>query len=428
MSPFKQLAGKKILIGVSGSIAAFKVAQLVSDLKKLNADVRVVMSKSALQFLGKATFEGLTGTPVLDSDFTDGKMMSHISLAKWADVFLIAPATAQTINSLASGIGGGILLSTYLAYDLNKPLLIAPAMNTQMLAHPTTQTSLEILAEYGIQVLNTGSGDLACGDVGEGRLLEPEEILAAIQETISSRANSSTAKSESPKRKNKDGIKPTILITAGGTKVPIDSVRSLTNTSTGRTGSLLADYFSSRGYSVDLLLAKDGVPPQNNINVFPFETYDEFATLLEHTLKNKKYDFVIQAAAVSDFKVAPVTGKLRSGATKSLELIPTVKLISQIKKWNKTAKIIGFKLTDNKDVSVQAEAIQKVFKQAADWVVHNDMSRIWKNSHMFSLYNGKKKLGDAAQKEELGPLLEKFVIAPTKISGKTQKFAQEELQ
>jgi phosphopantothenoylcysteine decarboxylase / phosphopantothenate---cysteine ligase len=388
------LSNKNILIGLSGSIAAYKVCELISMLKKQKANVKTIATPSALNFVGKATLEGLSENPVITSDFTDGQMMAHIQLAKWADLFLIAPASAQTINSLHSGVGSSPLISTYLAYDLKKPLLVAPAMNTQMLFHPTTQQSFKQLSSWGLRILPTGSGNLACGDVGEGRLLEPEILLKEIYETLFPTA------------------KLSILITAGGTKIPIDSVRSITNTSTGRTGTLLADYLSQKNYAVDLLLSKEAEMPSVTQNVTRFETYTDLAKLLEEKLTKNKYDLVIHSAAVSDFAVESMDskGKIPSGKSMVLHLYPTEKIIAKIKKWNNNCKLVGFKLTDTEDEESRSQSIRKLFSQSADWVIHNDLSQISEKSHRFHLYDPKKEVAHCDDKQQLGPLIEKSIL------------------
>ncbi len=388
------LSEKKILIGLSGSISAYKVCELISLLKKNKAHVRVIATDSALQFVGKATLEGLCDHPVLTSDFVDGQMMSHIHWAKWADLFMIAPASAQTINSLHTGTGHSPLISTYLAYDLKKPLLVAPAMNTQMLYHPTTQQSFKQLSSWGLSILPTGAGDLACGDVGEGRLLEPEILFQEIRSALFPAA------------------KLSILITAGGTKIPIDSVRSITNKSSGRTGTLLADYFSQKHYSVELLLSKEAEAPKYTQNVSRFETYADLAKLLEEKLTKNKYDLVIHAAAVSDFGVENTdsAGKIPSGQSMVLHLYSTEKIIAKIKNWNQNCKLVGFKLTDTNDEAARDHSIRKLFTQSADWVIHNDLSQISDKTHHFHLYDAKKEIAQCETKQQLGPLIENSIL------------------
>lgn len=174
----------KILFLFSGSIACYKACNVVSRLVQAGAEVQTGCTQSALQFIGPSTLEGLTGRPVFSDVHETGRRMDHIDLAKWADLTIVCPATANTINSLANGIATDVIGNLFLAYDLKKPFILAPAMNVQMLAHPATKNSIGKLKSWGVQVLDTDSGPLACGDVGEGRLLEPDRIFTSIQDRL----------------------------------------------------------------------------------------------------------------------------------------------------------------------------------------------------------------------------------------------------
>src|SRR4051812_24146469 len=175
---------KNVLFLLTGSIAAYKSCHVISRLVQDGFEVQTAATEGALKFVGAATLEGLTGRPVFADVFERGKMMGHIELAQWADLAIVCPATANTINSLASGIATDCVGTLFLAYDLKKPFLIAPAMNQQMYKHPATQNALKKLEQFGVQVLPTDEGHQACGDVGPGRLLEPEIILKSILETL----------------------------------------------------------------------------------------------------------------------------------------------------------------------------------------------------------------------------------------------------
>lgn len=398
------LASKKLLIGMSGSIAAFKVAHVISYFRKKNWDVRVITTPSALEFIGAATLEGLSENPVLSSDFVSGKMMSHIDLARWADVFLIAPATAKTLNSLAAGTGDGILHSTYLAYEATKPLLIAPAMNTQMLAHPTTQKSLSILKQNGAQLLQTGSGPLACGETGDGRMMEPEQIIIAIERALIPL-----------------NAKQKILITMGGTRVPIDDVRSITNTSSGATGAQLADDLYAQGYSVTVLAAKNAKMPKFVEHRELFDTYEDLENLLESTLNQAHFSHIIHMAAVSDFTVVNGSGKIPSGGNVQLDLLPTKKLISRIKALAPQSFVVGFKLTVNADAKDVDKAVKSVLANGADAVIHNDLSKITKNLHVFTLFTAQGLKAKATQKTQLVDLLTSHLFNTTNNSLKSSE-------
>lgn len=180
---------KNILFALTGSISCYKACDLISQIVKAKYNVRTVASSSALKFIGEATLEGLTGHAAYTDSFQTGEMMSHIELARWADVFVICPASAHTINGLASGSLPGLIGELYLANNFLKPVIIAPSMNSQMLAHPATQRSLKTLLQDGAHVLETEAGPLACGEVGYGRLLPTAEILRHLQSLLGRTSN-----------------------------------------------------------------------------------------------------------------------------------------------------------------------------------------------------------------------------------------------
>ena len=221
----------RVLVMMSGSISAYKVCHVLSRLKQAGHDVEVVASPWALKFVGEATIEGLTGHPVRKSMFGSGAHMAHISLIRWADVVIVCPATANTINKLATGVGDDLMTTLFLAHDFTKPWLIAPAMNSKMYHHPVTQSSVAKLRAMGCEILETASGVLACGEVGDGKLLDSElllqEVLRRLPITARAEREGKPASPSAP-----PGRGQRILITSGGTEEPIDPVRSLTNTST----------------------------------------------------------------------------------------------------------------------------------------------------------------------------------------------------
>lgn len=174
------MSKSNILFQLSGSIACYKACAVISKLVQENFEVQTVCTKNALEFIGAATLEGLTGRPVFSDIYQAGSMMGHIDLAKWADLAILCPATAHSINALSCGLAQDVVGALFLAYDLKKPMLIAPAMNQQMYSHPATQASLRKLKEWGVRILPTDNGHQACGDIGPGRLLEPEKIFEHI--------------------------------------------------------------------------------------------------------------------------------------------------------------------------------------------------------------------------------------------------------
>jgi len=383
----------KILFQLSGSIACFKACSVISSLMKSGHEVEVVATRSALKFVGEATLEGLTGRPVHTETFESGRYMSHIHLARWADVIVLCPASANTLNKFASGIGDDLVTTLFLAHDFSKPYLIAPAMNQSMYAHPATQASIKKLSEWGATVLGTGTGALACGEQGEGRMLEPEQILSAIDQAFSTPLSST-------KR---------ILITAGGTEEPIDGVRSITNTSTGRTGAELATELADQGYNVTLLHARNAVTPERtrNIEMKAFSSFASLAKLLDETLSTAKYHAVIHLAAVADYSLeelqtngatikAPVKGKIDSGEELTLKLKKNPKLIDTIKAKAPNAKVIAFKLTRTPSDAERAQAVKTLAAHAnADFIVHNDLEEISAGTHPFTIYQANQPIKKA---------------------------------
>ena len=232
----------KILLQVSGSIAAFKAVALCSKLVQNHFDVEIVMSPSAEQFIGKASFEGITRRKVHHANFEEGSMMAHIDLERWADLILLYPATAHTLSTLAHGDGGSLIGALFLAHQFTKPYWIAPAMNTAMMNHPAVTENLQKLQNWGVRVFHGTEGNLACGEIGNGRVIEPEHMFDLIQKEFKKDTLAKNAR---------------ILITAGGTTEPIDSVRSITNTSTGETGFVLAQSLLAQGHQVTLLQSRN---------------------------------------------------------------------------------------------------------------------------------------------------------------------------
>jgi phosphopantothenoylcysteine decarboxylase/phosphopantothenate--cysteine ligase len=381
-----------ILFQISGSIAAFKSCAAISRLVQDGFAVEVVVSENALHFIGEATLEGLTGRAVHKSTFESGQAMQHIHLTKWADLTVLCPASANTINKLAHGIGDDLLTTLFLAHDFSKPLLIAPAMNTLMYQHPATQASLSKLREWGVKVLETGRGNLACGDVGKGRLLEPEEIVTQIKTYFSKPAQVL----ETPHTHGR------VLISAGGTREPIDGVRAITNFSTGRTAATIADEFLKSGYSVTYVTAREAQLPSqqsSNLEIEYFTTAGSLMDLMRSRLSTTLYAAVLHLAAVSDFTVdriesagraAPVgEGKIQSDGDLTLKLKSTPKIIGRLRDYtiSRETQIFAFKLTNTLDTRERLAAIEKLASSAnADFIVHNDLHEITAKEHRASIY------------------------------------------
>lgn len=389
MSKFKSPPAK-ILFQLSGSIACFKACALLSSLVKAGYDVEIVATPSALKFVGEATLEGLTGRRVHTDTFQSGHYMSHIHLVRWADLILLCPATANTLNKFTAGIGDDLVSTLFLAHDFKKPYLVVPAMNQTMYAHPATQKSLAALSEWGVTVLETGTGPLACGENGEGRMLEPTEIESAIE--LALRPTVSTSSTTKSMR---------LLITSGGTEEPIDGVRSITNTSTGRTGAELAKWFTENGNDVTLLHAYNAILPKPSpkLHLKSFTSFESLDQLLKATLASNEFDAVIHLAAVADYSLdevesngviqkAPIKGKIDSGVALTLKLRKNPKLVDSIKAHSKNPqiKVVAFKLTQASEKSERAEAVANLAKHAMpDFIVHNDLFEI-AHKHPFAVY------------------------------------------
>lgn len=390
----------KILFQLSGSIACFKACQLLSQLVKDGVEVEVVATRSALAFVGEATLEGLTGRRVHTEIFASGEYMKHIQLIRWADLVLLCPASANTINKLAHGLADDLLSALFLAHDFKKPYLIAPAMNSQMLQHPATRKSIETLRGWGVTVLGTGDGSLACGEVGEGRLMEPEDLRTEVLRHLGGRAAKSLR----------------ILVTSGGTAEPIDGVRSVTNTSTGRTGAAIATAFATRGHDVTYLAAENA--PTANTKTRRYRSFLDLQQELRTLLTQKSFDAVIHAAAVSDYavhmvevdgKVVPTGGKIDTGEKLSVHMSRNPKVVDELRGWSKNPQvcIVAFKLTNTDVAEERSNAVRKLLERARpDYVVHNDLSGITETRHASSIYESSgREIASLASKAELASTL-----------------------
>ena len=279
------LAGKTVLLCVSGSIAAYKIAYLASALKKLKADVHVLMTRNATNFINPITFETLTGNKCLVDTFDRNFEFSveHVSLAKAADVVLVAPASANVIAKLAHGLADDMLTTTVLACTCRK--IISPAMNTRMFENPITQDNLKICEHYGMEVISPASGYLACGDTGAGKMPEPEVLLQYILKEV---------------QYEKDLKGKKILVTAGPTREAIDPVRYITNHSTGKMGYAIAKTAALRGADVTLVSGPAEVEPPMFVNFVSVVTAKDMFEAV--TSRSDEMDAVIKAAAVADYR------------------------------------------------------------------------------------------------------------------------------
>lgn len=397
----------KITIGISSGIAAYKVLDLIKILQSKGHDISVILTRSASKMISVNELKKLTGNKVYSKLFDENfdykqilkdRKVEHIEVATNSDLFIIAPATANTIAKLAHGIADDFLSTTILA--TNSPILVCPSMNTNMWFHPATQNNIHILKSYGYYVMDPENGDLACGTVGAGRLPIVENI-AKETEIILSRA------------KSMKGIK--VIVTAGGTIEPLDSARVLTNRSTGKMGIALADECFRRG--AEVLLVRSA---QSITSYFPFQQITfQSAKNLEDILKKKvkSFNYLIHAAAVSDFTIDTIDNKLNSANPVNLTLKPTKKIINEIKKWNPNIKLVGFKAVHGIHEEKLMSTIQKKFEENdADYIVVNDISRgdvgfgtDDNEVYIFSKNGSTQKIQKASKKEIANRIIEKII-------------------
>ncbi|SMB94589.1 Phosphopantothenate-cysteine ligase [Thermanaeromonas toyohensis ToBE] len=350
------LQGKKIILGVCGGIAAYKAADLCRLLVKEGAQVQVLMTRAAKEFITPLTFSTLSGRPALSEMFgAEGvNPLLHIEVASGADLLLIAPATANIIAKLAWGLADDLLSTTALAVTC--PALIAPAMNVHMYNNPVVQENLAILKRRGWEVIEPEEGELACGVQGKGRLASLEKIIAAARKALSPQ----------------DLAGKTFLVTAGGTREPLDPVRFISNRSSGKMGHALARAAWERGARVLLVSAATGIEPPWGVEYYPVETAADMAERVLSLFS--QVDVVIKAAAVADFRPAEVAGeKIKKSEYRSLILTlePTVDILAELGKVKRHQILVGF-------AAETTEALhQGALKMAAknvDLMVINDVT------------------------------------------------------
>ncbi len=359
---------RNILVLFTGSIACYKACEVVSQLVQRGHRVRVAASRAALQFVGVATLEGLTRQSVHSDIFAPGGALEHIDLTRWADLTLVCPATANTLNAAAAGLSSELPTALLLAHDRAKPLLFAPAMNPAMWAHPATVVAVEKLRTWGAQFIPVGVGRTACGEVGDGRLAEPDDIVSAVEAALAPPAGALR-----------------VLVTGGGTSEPLDGVRVLTNRSTGRTAVDLASHLARTGHEVTLLRAVTAAhsAAEDGVTEATFETFADLQAALKNQLGTGAFDVVIHAAAVSDFgieriescgRVVSAGGKLDSETPPVLHLKKHPKLVDGLRAMSpRPLRVVAFKLTHGADASAAKQAVAGLFAHSqADLVVHND--------------------------------------------------------
>ena len=355
----------RVTVGVSGGIAAYKAAELVRALQRQALDVHVVMTAAAVRFIQPLTFASLTGHNVVtslweeagsDSDAAPAEQngIEHIGEAQWAEALVVAPATANILAKFAHGIADDFLTTMYLA--TRAPVLVAPAMNVNMWEHPATQANLEILRQRGVRVVEPGTGSLACGMVGAGRMAEPEAIADAVLNALGRRH---------------DLAGEVVLVTAGGTREALDPVRFIGNRSSGKMGYALADAAQSRGAKVILISGPSALHPPAHCEVLKVTTAEQMRNAV--LARMDESTLIIKAAAVADYRPVLVSDqKLKRSGPITLELAPTEDILAEVVRRRRPGQlIIGFAAETN---NVLDNGRAKLLRKGADAIVVNPVS------------------------------------------------------
>ena len=351
------LRGKKIVLCVTGGIAAYKACDLTSRLKKRGAEVRVVLTAHACAFVPPLTFETLSGNPAYTDAFERKFEIEHVALAKWADAAVVAPATANILAKMAAGIADELVSTTLLA--ATAPVLVAPAMNAAMWRNPATQANVNALAARGIRFVGPESGFLACGDADVGHMSEPEAIVSALDQLLE------------PAKRDFEG--KTVLVTAGPTVERIDPVRFITNRSTGKMGYAIAEAAAARGARVLLASGPVNLNPPKGVELISVESSKELcAAVLSHA---DEADIVIQAAAPADFTPETVADQKikKTGSDLALRLVPTTDIARELGSRKRPGQILVAFAAETERLIENAK--RKLEKKNADLVVANDVTR-----------------------------------------------------
>jgi len=350
------LSQKKILLIICGGISAYKSLELIRLLKKQDAEVKTILTKSAKEFVTPLSVASLSQGKVYDDLFNveNEAEMDHISLSRWADVILVAPATANTISKLSAGSSDDLASTVILASD--KDIFLTPAMNVRMWEHPSTKLNLNKLKSYGYKIIGPEIGDMACGEFGEGKMTEPKDIFQIIDSYFNELKKNQKLKA---------------LVTAGPTNEYIDPVRFITNKSSGKQGYALAKSLAKRGFQTTLISGPTNLQIDNNINLIKVETADE---MFKATQENLPADVAIFSAAVADFKVKEKKNeKMKKQEYLNLELEKNIDILNYVSKHNslRPKLVIGFAAETN---NIQENAQKKLVEKNCDWIIANDIS------------------------------------------------------
>jgi len=346
------LAGRRVVLGITGGVAAYKAAYLARRLIENGAQVRTVMTTASRRFIGEATLAAVTGNAPVTDLFSDPDVSPHTTLAAWADVIVIAPATASTIAKLATGESSNALTATVLASTA--PVVIAPAMHTEMWEHPATKHNIARLESFGYRIVQPQIGDLAGGDVGIGRLADPDDIVSVLPGVFAAQ----------------DMTGLTVLVTAGGTREAIDPVRYIGNRSSGKMGNALASSAAARGANVILVTTTHTRPIGRGIDVIEVESAAEMAEAVWERAAG--CDVAVMAAAVADFRPSRVSHvKIRrADGLPTIDLEPTPDILGGVNDLEPRPFLVGFAA----EVGSTEPAVEKATKKGVDLMVANDVS------------------------------------------------------
>jgi phosphopantothenoylcysteine decarboxylase/phosphopantothenate--cysteine ligase len=350
----------RVTVGVSGGIAAYKAAELVRALVRRGAEVHVVMTEAATRFVQPLTFASLSGHKVITNLWSEegggyDSSIEHIAEAQWTEALVVAPATANILAKFAHGIADDFLTTLYLATQA--PVLVAPAMNTNMWEHPATEANLELLRSRGVRVVEPGSGDLACGAVGAGRMAEPEQIAETALAVMGRR---------------RDLAGEILLVTAGGTREALDPVRFLGNRSSGKMGYALADAAESRGARVILISGPSALHPPTHCELVRVTTAAEMRQAVLDRLAEAT--LIVKAAAVADYRpVAVAEQKMKRTGPLTLELLPTEDILAEVASRRLPGQLIVGFAAETEDKMANGRA--KLLRKGADAIVLNDVGQ-----------------------------------------------------
>ena len=350
------LKDKKILIVICGGISAYKSLEFIRALRKNQAEIKTIITKSAKEFVTPLSITSLSQGKVYEDLFNpeNEAEMDHISLSRWADLIVVVPATANTLSKLSNGTCDDLASTVILAS--NKKIFLVPAMNVRMWEHPSNQKNLNNLKEYGYKVIGPEIGDMACGEYGSGKMTEPSEIFKYVENYFKQLRRNNNLKA---------------LVTAGPTREYLDPVRYITNKSSGKQGYELAKSFRDKGFDTTLISGKTNLKPVEGIKYIEIETADE---MLKETLNNLPVDVAVFSAAVADYKAKNYSKqKIKKSDQENINLTKNVDIISYVSKHNslRPKLTIGFAAeTEN----IDENAKKKLSEKNCDWIIANDVS------------------------------------------------------